>query len=174
MCGTNVPRAVLRVKLTRAGYSLLALCSRLISRDFRRDAFFLWIAPFCAALSRATTATRTAFSTSPPSSESTISRARLTNVLAFVRSGMLRLRLLSATRPRFFAGQFFRPSLYFAVSLASTGEGAPPSDVTTVVSFGRAWSGVGPGHTDYSLDPPQALRTVGSTGRYRLCRPSAR
>ena len=68
-----------------------------MSRDFRREALLEWIAPFFAALSKADIAWVTA-SSADSSSASTSFLALVIRVLARLRRGAFRRRLLSCTR----------------------------------------------------------------------------
>ena len=67
-------------------------------RLFLRAALLAWIAPFWAALSNATVASRTACAAASRSFESIKRLAFRTYVRAFDRRGVLRARLRSETR----------------------------------------------------------------------------
>jgi hypothetical protein len=72
-------------------------CRSFMSLDLRREALLEWIAPFLAALSNAEIAWVTA-SFADPSSVSTSFLALVIRVLALLRRGAFRRRLLSCTR----------------------------------------------------------------------------
>ena len=76
-------------------------------RLFLRAALLEWIAPFCAALSSATVASRTACSAASRSSPSMRRRALRTWLRALVRNGALRPRLRKETRADLALGNLF-------------------------------------------------------------------
>ena len=86
---------------------MLNLFKRTAMRDFRREAVFLCIIPFCAALSKRLAAWVTAGAASPGSPDAMERSALLTPVRVALRMARLRWARFTDCRKAFLAGKFY-------------------------------------------------------------------
>ena len=122
-------------------------------RLFLRAALLAWIAPFCAALSNATVASRTACSADSRSSPSMRRRAWRIWFRALVRNGALRTRLRKETRADLALGNLFvTPEFRGQCILTDVGMSFARGPRTSYCTMLEDFSGTGPSYVLDTLD----------------------